>query len=108
MSNDDTFCDKVYAIVRRIPQGKVMTYGQIAVLCGSPRASRMVGGALHRNPDPQRIPCHRVVNRFGGLAPGYVFGGPAVQRELLEEEGVTVREDGTVDLSRYLWQNAEK
>lgn len=84
-----------------------MTYGQIAALCGSPRASRIVGGALHRNPAPGIIPCHRVVNRFGGLAPAFAFGGVGRQRELLEAEGVTVREDDTVDLSLFQWDGNE-
>lgn len=98
-----SFYDKVYEAVSRIPRGKVATYGQIASLCGSPRASRIVGGALHRNPYPGVVPCHRVVNRFGGLAEAFVFGGPGVQRKLLEDEGVVVRDDDTVDLSCYLW-----
>ena len=103
MSNSISFNNKVYETVSRIPKGKVMTYGQIAALCGSPRASRIVGGALHRNPSPGVIPCHRVVNRFGGLAPAFAFGGAQRQKELLEREGVTVREDGTVDLTVYRW-----
>lgn len=98
-----SFYDKVYEAVSRIPRGKVATYGQIASLCGSPRASRIVGGALHRNPYPGVVPCHRVVNRFGGLAEAFVFGGSGVQRKLLEDEGVVVRDDDTIDLSCYLW-----
>ena len=98
-----SFYDVVYEQVIRIPKGRVATYGQLAHLCGSPRASRAVGYALHFNPDPGRIPCHRVVNRFGGLAPAYAFGGIDVQRHRLEMEGVEVREDNTVDLERYIW-----
>ena len=87
--------------VKKIPKGKVATYGQIAFLCGSPRASRAVGYALHFNPDPDSIPCYRVVNRFGGLAPAFAFGGREVQKALLENDGVVVRDDFTVDLEKY-------
>ena len=103
MSNNSNFYNKVYNVVRRIPKGKVSTYGQIAAMCGSPKAARIVGGALHNNPEPIKIPCHRVVNRFGGLAPEFAFGGRQVQRELLESEGVEVSDDFTVNLSIYLW-----
>ena len=92
----------VYEIVRRIPKGRVATYGQVAYLAGNPRASRAVGYALHRNPFPGEIPCHRVVNREGRLAPGFAFGGPGIQQELLEAEGVAVQ-DGYVDLTKYCW-----
>lgn len=98
-----SFYDKVYEQVVKIPEGKVATYGQIAHLCGSPRASRAVGYALHFNPEPERIPCHRVVNRFGGLAPAYAFGGIDVQKIKLEAEGVEVHQDNTVDLKKYIW-----
>lgn len=99
-----SFYDKVYEQVVKIPKGKVATYGQIAFLCGSPRASRAVGYALHFNPRPGEIPCHRVVNRYGGLAPRFAFGGAEAQRILLEGEGVEVRGDDTVDIEKYLWQ----
>ena len=94
----------IYEAVRKIPYGKVATYGQIAKMIGHPRASRVVGYALHVNPEPGIIPCHRVVNRFGGLAPAFAFGGQEVQKALLESEGVTVSKDFTVDLSNFLWQ----
>ena len=97
------FYDKVYDAVRKIPCGKVATYGQIALMAGSPRASRAVGYALHRNPAPGVIPCHRVVNREGRPAPAFAFGGPGAQRALLEAEGVVFRPDGFVDLEVFLW-----
>lgn len=97
------FYERVYDAVCRIPKGRVATYGQIAFLAGSPRASRVVGGALHHNPRPGEIPCHRVVNREGRLAPDFAFGGREVQRLLLEAEGVAVGPDGCVDLRRYRW-----
>ncbi len=95
--------DKIYEQVRRIPRGKVATYGQIATLAGNPHWSQIVGYALHSNPAPGVIPCHRVVNRFGGTAAAFAFGGGDRQRELLEEEGVIFRADGTVDLACCLW-----
>ena len=99
-----SFYDKVYNAVKQIPYGKVATYGQIAAICGSPRASRAVGYALHFNPDPSSIPCHRVVNRFGCLAKSYVFGGIEQHKHRLMQEGVKVSDDNVVDLSEYLWK----
>ena len=101
------FYERVYEAVRQIPKGRVTTYGQIALMAGSPRASRVVGGALHRNPQPGEIPCHRVVNREGRLAPDFAFGGLDAQRRLLEAEGVTVSDDGFVNLHQYLWMGSE-
>ncbi|MEG0357369.1 MAG: MGMT family protein [Christensenellaceae bacterium] len=95
------FYDKVYEAVQRIPKGKVASYGQIAAMAGNPRAARVVGYALHKNPQPYVIPCHRVVNRNGRLAPSFAFGGLCEQRRLLEAEGVAVREDETVDMKQY-------
>ena len=97
-----SFYDRVYEAVCRIPKGKVATYGQIAMLAGSPRASRVVGYALHVNPKPGVIPCHRVVNREGRLAPSFAVGGTDAQQRLLEGEGVSVQ-DGYVDLKRFGW-----
>ena len=98
------FFERVYEAVKQIPKGKVATYGQIACAAGSPRAARQVGYALHVNPQPYVIPCHRVVNRNGRLAPAFAFGGVDVQAQLLREEGVEVNEDYTVDIQRYLYQ----
>ena len=101
-SRNDGFFRRVYRCVEAIPRGKVSTYGRIAEACGCPRASRAVGTALHRNPQPGRIPCHRVVNREGRLAPAFAFGSTDAQRKLLESEGVEVSAEGYVDLSVYL------
>ncbi len=98
-----TVFERIYEQVKKIPKGKVATYGQIAMLAGNPRWARAVGYALHSNPDPANIPCHRVLNRFGGLAPAFAFGGDKAQAELLKRDGVEVRADGTVDLEKYLW-----
>ncbi|MBQ3073095.1 MAG: MGMT family protein [Ruminococcus sp.] len=94
--------EKIYDVVRRIPKGKVATYGQIALYAGNPHWSRVVGYALHSNPSPDTIPCFRVVNRFGELSEAFVFGGINRQEELLRAEGIEV-ESGKVDLSVYLW-----
>ena len=98
------FYAKVYEVVKKIPPGRVMTYGQIACACGSPRASRAVGYALHNNPMPGEIPCHRVVNRAGSMAPGFAFGGQDVQKGLLEAEGVYVDSAYRVDLDTYIFE----
>lgn len=92
----------IYDAVKAIPRGKVATYGQIAALAGNPRWSRVVGYALHVNPQPGIIPCHRVVDRNGRLSPAFAFGGENMQEKLLAEEGVKVT-DGHVDLSEYRW-----
>ena len=94
--------ERIYDVVKRIPRGRVATYGQIAMLAGNPRWSRVVGYALHVNPDPAHIPCYRVVNRLGEPSAAFAFGGINEQITLLESEGVTFT-DGRVDLSKYLW-----
>lgn len=103
-----TTFERIYEVVKQIPEGKVATYGQVALLAGNPRWSRVVGYALHQNPAPGIIPCHRVVNREGRVAPAFAFGGSGVQRGLLESEGVAFREDGTVDLNEYIWRPFEE
>ena len=93
--------EKIYEVVKSIPNGKVATYGQVAILAGNPHWARVVGYALHNNPDPSTIPCHRVVNREGRVAAAFVFGGGNVQRQLLEGEGIIFEPDGTIDLKKY-------
>lgn len=97
--SDSTF-EKIYNVVKQIPRGKVATYGQVALLAGNPRWARVVGYALHVNPDPENIKCHRVVNRNGEVSKAFAFGGENMQITLLREEGVEVI-DGKVDLSIY-------
>ena len=97
-----TSFELIYEQVRRIPKGRVATYGQIAALAGNPKWSRVVGYALHVNPEPGVIPCHRVVDRNGRLSPAFAFGGENMQEALLRAEGVEV-EDGRVELSEYRW-----
>lgn len=100
----DNFFQRVYEIVRRIPKGYVLTYGDVARLLGNPRCAKAVGFALHANPDHDKIPCHRVVNRFGGLSKAFAFGGENMQRVFLEKEGVVFLQDGRVDLEKSLWK----
>lgn len=96
--------EKIYDVVCKIPEGKVATYGQVALLSGNPRWARVVGYALHNNPAPGVIPCHRVVNREGKTAEAFVFGGGTAQRELLEKEGIKFNDDGCIDLKVYGWK----
>ena len=98
------FFGRVYEYLKTVPRGRVVTYGQIARALGAPRMARQVGYALHAKPIPGIIPCHRVVNRFGALAPAFAFGGTDAQKELLLAEGVPVRADNTVDLNLYQWR----
>lgn len=99
--SENTF-GKIYDVVKQIPRGKVATYGQVALLAGNPRWARVVGYALHVNPDPENIKCHRVVNRNGEVSKAFAFGGENMQILLLREEGVEVT-DGKVDLKIYQW-----
>ena len=96
----DSPTKRIYEAVKKIPKGKVATYGQVAALAGNPKMSRAVGNALHKNPEPGIIPCHRVVDSKGHLANEFAFGGAGVQERLLNEEGVEVT-NGIVDLSIY-------
>ena len=97
------FNQRVYELVRRIPYGRVMTYGQIAALLGVPRAARAVGYALHWVVENDNVPCQRVVNRFGGLAAGYGWGGQIAHKADLIVENVEISDEFTVDLARYQW-----
>lgn len=99
------FFSRVYKIVAGIPAGRVMTYGQIAVLLGMPGRARMVGQAMFNTPAFLEIPAHRVVNSKGSLAPDHVFGGSEVQKRLLEEEGVVFRPNGCIDLKKSVYHS---
>lgn len=96
----DSPSKRIYEAVRKIPRGRVATYGQVAELAGDRKMARAVGNALHNNPDPDTIPCYRVVNAKGELAGAFAFGGAGVQAGLLEADGIPV-EDGKVDLEKY-------
>jgi methylated-DNA-protein-cysteine methyltransferase-like protein len=101
-----TSYEAIYAVVRRIPRGRVSSYGRVAVLAGHPGQARLVGYALHalRNGPADEVPWWRVLNRDGYISNAYE---PRLQRELLEAEGVAVDNRERVDLGRYLWEGAE-
>ena len=94
---------RIYEAVKKIPHGCVATYAQVAELAGDRKMARAVGNALHRNPDPEHIPCFRVVNSKGELAGEFAFGGSGEQAKLLRAEGIEVI-DGRVDLERFQWK----
>lgn len=91
--------DKVYDLVASVPKGKVTTYGAISRLLSID--PRVVGFALHANKDPKNIPCHRVINSKGDISSGYAFGGPGVQKQMLEEEGVGFDVKNKVDFNKF-------
>jgi methylated-DNA-protein-cysteine methyltransferase-like protein len=93
--------DRIYQVVKQIPPGTVATYGQIAEAVGNKRLSRVVGYALHINPEPGVIPCHRVVKRDGSVSEAFAFGGQNRQVELLQAEGVGFIDETHVDMARY-------
>lgn len=99
-----SFFENVYETVKKIPKGKVLTYGQIAKIIGEPKKAKFVGYALHKNPDNSSIPCHRVVNRKGELSQSFAFGGIEEQQRMLEEEGIIFENKGIIDLQRYQWK----
>ena len=96
----DSPTKRIYEAVKKIPKGCVATYGQVAEMAGDKKMARAVGNALHKNPDPDGIPCYRVVNSKGELAGEFAFGGPGAQAALLEADGICVV-DGRVDLGKY-------
>ncbi len=102
-SRDGTY-RRIYAVVRRIPRGRVATYGQIATLAGLPGHARQVGYALHALPEADDVPWHRVINAQGRVSPRSAPGWDDVQRQFLEAEGVSFDGSGRMLLARYQWQ----
>jgi O-6-methylguanine DNA methyltransferase len=96
----DSPTKRIYEAVKKIPKGKVATYGQIAKLAGDEKMCRAVGNALHKNPEPDKIPCFRVVNSKGELSGEFAFGGAGAQQKLLEAEGIEVIK-GKIDLAKF-------
>ena len=94
------FRTEVYSLLAKLPQGKVVTYGQLAEMLGNRNLARAVGNALHANPDGDSYPCYKVVNAQGCLSQAYAFGGKEAQQRRLEAEGIAVQ-NGKVDLSLY-------
>lgn len=99
--------EKIYAIVSSIPKSKVITYKQVSDIIGI-KNPRIVGFALHKNKNPKKIPCHRVVHSDGTLAKGYAFGGPLKQKEKLKKEGVSFLNDKKVDLKNSFYSILSK
>ena len=95
--------ERIYEVVRAIPRGTVASYGQVARLAGNPRWARVVGYALHVNPDPEETPCYRVVTKDGRTSPAFAFGASDIQRAMLEADGVEFLPDGRVDMARFAW-----
>ena len=93
---------RVYDYLQTIPQGKVVTYRQIATHLGNPKLARAVGNALHHNPDPGKYPCYKVVSARGDLSAQFAFGGFEGQKQRLEQDGIQVV-NGKVDLAKYQW-----
>ena len=96
----DSPTKRIYEAVKKIPRGKVATYKRVAELAGNPKMCRAVGNALHKNPNPDIIPCYRVVNSKGELSGEFAFGGAGKQQELLENDGIEVV-NGRVNLERH-------
>src|SRR6056300_1803806 len=101
------FFDRVYKVVRLIPEARVSTYGHIARFLGTGRSARVVGYAMNASHSDQSIPAHRVVNRVGVLTGKHFFGGSTLMQDLLESEGVTVVEDQNQEFQKHLWDPME-
>ncbi len=99
----DSHDARIYAVVRRIPRGRVATYGQVAALAGLPGHARQVGYALHRTPEGEALPWHRVLNAQGAISLPPREGGD-VQRAMLRAENIRLRPDGTIDLAQAQWR----
>lgn len=106
---EDSFFDAVYAVVRKVPRGRVTTFGAVAEATGMRMSARMVGWALSVSGNAKpRVPAHRVVNRMGILSGRHHFATPTLMQELLEQEGVKVKDDAVVDFKKLLWKPGER
>jgi methylated-DNA-protein-cysteine methyltransferase-like protein len=99
---------RIYAAIKKVPRGKVATYGQIAALAGIPRHARQVGYALHSLPEGSKLPWHRIVNAAGKISPRGLNGSDEWQRILLEDEGVEFGLAGRINLRKYRWEGKAK
>ena len=102
-STNDNFFERVYAIVRQIPYGKVTSYGAIAKALGTARSARMVGWAMNASHHLEDVPAHRVVNRSGLLSGKYHFEGTNLMQQLLESEGIKVVDNQIIDFENHFW-----
>lgn len=103
MNTEQNTFEKIYEAVRQIPKGTVATYGQIAAIAGNKRWARVVGYALHVNPDPEHIPCYRVVTKDGRVSEAFAFGGENEQVRMLKDDGIEFK-DGHVIMEKYQWE----
>ena len=101
---ENNFFERVYEFVKKVPKGKVVTYGDVARAIAAPRCARQVGWALHCNPQQGVIPCHRVVFADGSLTSGFAFGGIDIQKAMLLSEGVEVSDDYKINLKKFRWE----
>ena len=103
-SNSDNFFERVYTIVRQIPEGKVTSYGAIAKALGTARSARMVGWAMNASHNLEDVPAHRVVNRKGLLSGKHHFEGTNLMQQLLENEGIQVVDNQIIDFEKHFWE----
>ena len=103
-SNSDNFFERVYTIVRQIPEGKVTSYGAIAKALGAARSARMVGWAMNASHNLEDVPAHRVVNRIGILSGKHHFEGTNLMQQLLENEGIQVVDNQIIDFEKHFWE----
>ena len=106
VTEKEDFFSRVWRVVEDIPTGHVTTYGHIATALGATRSARMVGWALNAA-SGLPIPCHRVVNRFGGLSGSLHFGGPHIMEDMLRSEGIAFDDENCVLLDKHLWVPSE-
>lgn len=104
MQKDENFFQRVYAVVRQIPEGKVTSYGAIAKALGAARSARMVGWAMNASHQLEDVPAHRVVNRNGLLSGKHHFQGTNLMQQLLENEGIKVVDNQIVDFEKHFWE----
>ena len=102
-ATNDSFFERVYEVARQIPYGKVTSYGAIAKVLGAARSARMVGWAMNASHNLEDVPAHRVVNRSGLLTGKHHFDGTNLMQQLLESEGIEVRENQIVDFEKHFW-----
>ena len=104
MKEEDHFFTKVFQVCQQIPRGRVTSYGAIAKAIGSPQSARMVGWAMNKSFSyGESIPAHRVLNRIGMLSGKKAFGDPSLMRQLLEQEGIPVKDDQVQNFEKYFW-----
>ncbi|KAF2520090.1 MGMT family protein [Flavobacterium salilacus subsp. salilacus] len=108
MANNDSFFERVYQVVRQVPYGRVTTYGAVAKFIGAGRSARMVGWAMNASHGIDDVPAHRVVNRVGLLTGKHHFEGTSLMQQLLESEGIKVKENKIIDFEKHLWDPAKE